>query len=286
MNNLFSRFKRPDPAPVEPNKQPIIKQPINDEEEIARLTQQLEELKHQEEQEKDNLIKNISYTLPNEEKGKKLLDAFLTGQAFDHKCFAMQPIKEAFLSASLKTIDAEIICCCFLLVRSTMTSTGFLKLIDQNPRFKQAYQSFFKDTLYIHSKGYIKMPKPQRINLLKQTLPKAAGSHSLLQYVIQDEIARVEDEDKMAGIEDVDLKWFNLLEKLTSKKDFSQLPKDFFASKKSFFSPNWTKNIDPFQGAIMVHYWGCDKNHEIIKQFTALVKNPNEKQELIERGLL
>ena len=53
----------------------------------------------------------------------------------------------------------------------------------------------------------------------------------------------------MAGVEEVDIKWFNLSEKLLVKKNFDKLSDDYFSSQKSIFYPNWAKKIDPFQSS-------------------------------------
>ena len=266
-------------------------QDLNDTDDIDidSLNLVLSDLQKQVEQSRSEIYLTINTNNKTvEEKGKMLLDSFLEGKSFDLQSFALQPVKEALLLSSLNTKDSEIICCCLLLVQNSMTRQAFFQLIDQNSNLKDAYQSFFRDSFYIHFKAYnpSNQTKQKNIDELKKLLPKANSSKSLMQYVIQDEISRLEGTDKNAGIEEVDLKWNMLRNKLVIDKNFNKLPNDFFSSKKSFFSPKWTKMIDPFQGAIMAHSWGCQKGHDIIKQFTNLDITPHEREELQKRGIL
>lgn len=260
------------PVPIQDNAQ-----------NMERLKNEIQQLQSQIDKEIQT-FPHLPPGTPNELIGKMLLESYLNEKAFNHFVFAQQPIKEAFLSAAFDTCDPEIVCCCFVLVQHTMTSSAFKKIIQPNPRFNSAFQAFHKGNPIL--KSYSPQASNEvRVAQLKQVIPDVKSSNSLLQYVIEDEINRIEKQDSMAGIENVDMMWFNL-QQAAKSKNYNSITPEMTGNKKRLFNfkPSWKEHVDPFQGAILSHSWGCPPN--IVKSFVDMVKLKPELDELHRRRLI
>ena len=220
----------------------------------------------------------IPRELSDDEKGERLLEAYMNDQPFDRHAFSFIAVKAAFLRAAFRTCDPEVIASCMFLVRQTLKDSAFTELINAVPQFKTTYEALTR--LNNPLVQFRSMGESERLQTLKKEL--ATTKSEIVKSVLTAEIQKIEKHDPWCGCLEVDKRW-DIMVKAKAANEYTKFnPREL--CKSGLFSRAWKNAVNPMQAAIVTKYWNMPCG--IPNDFASLVTDKKEREVLVQRGVV